>query len=127
MALLCFFIVLIVGNTVRLAVTNRKKEIRLLTLFGSTNAYIRRPFLYFGGAYGFLGALFAWLGLFLLLVWCQKSVSHIAYLYSAHFHLIGLSFCQGLLLLLLGTSLGLSAAFISVNKQVKQKNNGIGF
>lgn len=127
MALLCFSIVLIVGNTVRLAVNNRKKEIRLLTLFGSTNAYIRRPFLYFGGAYGFFGALFAWLGLFILQIWCQQSISHIAYLYSAHFHLIGLTSYQGFLLLLLGASLGLTAALVSVNKQIKQKNSDFGF
>lgn len=127
MFILCFAVILVLGNSIRLAVNNRKKEIKVLKLIGATNGYIRRPFLYFGSLYGILGALFAWIGLSMLTIWLQQSVSDIARLYYAHFHLIGMSFSQGLALLLLGAFLGLTAAFFSVNVQLKQKNSDIGF
>lgn len=127
MFILCFAVVLVLGNSIRLAVNNRKKEIKVLKLIGATNGYIRRPFLYFGSLYGILGALFAWIGLSILMIWLQQSVSDIARLYYAHFHLIGMTFRQGLALLMLGAFLGLTAAFFSVNVQLKQKNTDIGF
>ncbi len=127
MILLCFAVVLVVGNTIRLAVNNRKKEIKVLTLIGATNAYIRRPFLYFGSLYGFLGALFAWIGLTILMLWLQQSINHIARLYYTHFHLIGMTFKQGSMLLFLGAGLGFMAAFFSVNLQFRQKNIEVGF
>ncbi len=127
MGLLCAAVILVVGNTIRLAVINREKEIEVLTLIGATNAYIRRPFLYFGGLYGLLGALFAWLGLSVLMLWLQQSVSNIARLYYTHFHLIGMSLSQGLILLLLGGGLGYLAAFFSVSQQLLKKSSDYGF
>lgn len=35
----------IIGNTIRLAVTNRKREIEVLKLCGATDGYVRSPFL----------------------------------------------------------------------------------
>jgi cell division transport system permease protein len=51
----------IVGNTIKLAIENRRQEIQVIKLVGGTDAYIARPFLYsgvyFGGAGGALAAL----------------------------------------------------------------------
>ncbi|MEK7717823.1 MAG: permease-like cell division protein FtsX, partial [Pseudomonadota bacterium] len=67
---LAIAVLLIIGNTIRLAVLNRRDEIEITKLIGGTNAFIRRPFLYTGTLQGLLGALLAWLlvGLGLLLL-----------------------------------------------------------
>jgi cell division transport system permease protein len=42
-------------NTVRLQMLGRREEIQLSRLIGATNAFIRRPYLWFGALQGFLG------------------------------------------------------------------------
>ena len=47
-------------NTIRLQILGRREEIEVSKLIGATNAYIRRPFLYFGALQSLLGGLFGW-------------------------------------------------------------------
>ena len=54
-------VVLVVGNTIRMAVSNRRQEIEIHKLFGATDAFITRPFLYSGMLHGTAGSLLAWL------------------------------------------------------------------
>jgi cell division transport system permease protein len=58
----------LIGNTVRMAVFARRKEIGIMRLVGATNWFIRLPFLTEGVVEGLLGAGFAILGLFVLMV-----------------------------------------------------------
>ena len=58
----------LIGNTVRLAVFNRRKEIGIMRLVGATNWHIRLPFLIEGVIEGLLGAGVAILGLFVMKV-----------------------------------------------------------
>ena len=58
----------LIGNTVRLAVFNRRKEIGIMRLVGATNWHIRLPFLIEGVIEGLLGASAAVLGLFIMKV-----------------------------------------------------------
>jgi len=58
----------LIGNTVRLAVFNRRKEIGIMRLVGATNWHIRLPFLIEGIFEGLLGASAAVLGLFIMKV-----------------------------------------------------------
>jgi len=55
--LLALAVVLIIGNTVRFDVENRREEILVMKQVGATDAYIRRPFLYTGCLYGLFGGL----------------------------------------------------------------------
>ena len=59
--LLALAVLLIIGNTIRLAILNRRSEIEVIKLIGGTDAFIRRPFLYAGLLQGFFGAVVAWL------------------------------------------------------------------
>ena len=59
--LLAAGVLLVVGNTMRLSVEGRRREIEIAKLFGATDAFIRRPFLYSGLLYGALGGVIAWL------------------------------------------------------------------
>ena len=57
--LLVLGVVLILGNTIRLAIENRRDEIVIVKLVGGSNAFVRRPFLYTGLWYGVGGGVFA--------------------------------------------------------------------
>ncbi len=50
-----------IGNTIRLAVEQRRDEIRVSKLIGASDGYIARPFLYLGLFLGIGGGLLAWL------------------------------------------------------------------
>ena len=53
-------VLLILGNTIRLAIESRREEIVVVKLVGGSNAFVRRPFLYTGLWYGVGGG--AWPG-----------------------------------------------------------------
>ena len=65
--LMAIGVLLIIANSVRVAVHNRSDEIKILDQVGATGAYIRRPFLYFGSILGVSGAVVA-LGIVLICV-----------------------------------------------------------
>jgi len=52
-------IIVIIGNTIRLDIQNRREEIEVTKLIGASNAFVRRPFLWTGFWYGLLGGLLA--------------------------------------------------------------------
>jgi len=60
---------LIIFNTIRMAIFNRKEEIQMMKLIGAESSFIRGPFLVEAIVYGFFGALIAsGLGYSLLMV-----------------------------------------------------------
>ena len=48
---------MIVGNSIRALVDQKKKEVEILELIGATNQYIRTPFVVSGAITGFLAAI----------------------------------------------------------------------
>lgn len=84
-SLLALGVVLIIGNTIRLAVLNRRDEIEVIKLVGGTDAFIRRPFLYSGVFHGVLGALFAWLLVSAALLLLAEPTAALATLYASTF------------------------------------------
>ena len=64
-ALLVASVLLIIGNTIRLSIYNHRDEIEITKLFGGSDSFIQRPFLYSGFWYGIFGGLIAW---FLVLI-----------------------------------------------------------
>ena len=117
-ALLALAVLLIVGNTIRLEIQNRRDEIEVSKLIGGTDAFIRRPFLYSGVWYGLLGALLAWvlvtLGFWLL----DAPAQRLAGLYDSAFLLDGLSRSGVGLLLLAGIGLGLAGSWVAVARHL---------
>ena len=65
MLVLLIIAIVIISNTVRLTVFNRRKEINIMKYIGATNRFIKGPFLLEGLIIGFFGAIFA----FLLVFW----------------------------------------------------------
>ncbi|AOE50967.1 permease-like cell division protein FtsX [Kangiella sediminilitoris] len=120
--MLALGVLLIVGNTIRLAILNRREEIQVIKLVGATDAFIRRPFLYTGLWYGAIAALLAALMVNIMFVLLQQSTHQLAQLYSSNFSLLGLAPGFTLSLLLCGALLGLLGAWVSVRKHLKDIN-----
>lgn len=60
--LLVSALLLVIGNTIRLHIENRRTEIEVIKLVGGTDAYVRRPFLYMGALYGLGAGVLSWGG-----------------------------------------------------------------
>ncbi|GAA0372612.1 permease-like cell division protein FtsX [Bowmanella denitrificans] len=119
-ALLLFLaVVLIIGNTIRLNILNKRDEILVMKLVGATDAFIQRPFLYTGFWYGLLGGLLAWVTVALLLWWMSDSIAKVAQLYQTQFSLDGLQGDALLTMLGLSVFLGLAGSMISVHKHIR--------
>jgi len=112
-------VLLIVGNTIRLAIYNRRTEIEVNKLFGATEAFIQRPYLYSGLFHGAGGSFLAWLLLSLSLFLLDAPVARLAGLYSSDFKLYSLSIIECLLLFLGGGVLGLLGSWVSVQRHIK--------
>jgi len=115
MMLLATSVVLIIGNTLRMAIHNRHEEIQVLNFIGAGKAYIIRPFLYLGVFYGVAGALLAMLLVSIINLSLSSLVNQLAEMYQMHYALVGLSFRQGMLLLLSAMALGWIGARVSVS------------
>lgn len=118
--LLAVAVLLIVGNTIRLAIYNRRDEIEINRLFGATNTFIRRPFLYSGVMHGLGGALLA-LVLVNGAIWMLDGpVSRLAALYLSPFSLSGLRGREALYLLGAGALLGLAGSWLAVQRHLRE-------
>ena len=116
--LLFLAVILIVGNTIRLNILNKRDEILVMKLVGATDAFIQRPFLYTGFWYGFLGGMFALFAVSILLWWMSFSIGETMALYQKSFNLTGMSLDASLIMLAVSIGLGLAGSFISVKQHV---------
>src|SRR5690606_35903771 len=111
-------VVLVVGNTIRLAIESRRAEIVVMKLVGATDAFVRRPFLYTGTWFGLGGGLLAWLLLAAGVAWLGNPVAQLVELYQSDFTLGGLSPRLVLLLLAGGSLLGWLGAWFAVGRHL---------
>ena len=118
--LLSLAVLLIIGNTIRLAVVNRRTEIEIIQLVGGTPGFVRRPFLYSGLLQGMLGGLLAWLLVEASLLLLSGPARELAGLYGSNFALTGLGADQGLFLTLAGALLGWIGSRLAVGWQLRQ-------
>ena len=112
-------VVLIIGNTIRLSIMNKKDEIEVMKLVGATDAFIQRPFLYSGIWYGVFGGLLAYLIVEAMLWWLQSAIVSVTSLYGSEFTLMALSLNEFLSLMLLAMMLGLSGSYLSVRRHIR--------
>jgi cell division transport system permease protein len=118
-ALLVIAALVVVGNTIRLAVQNRAQEIKVTKLIGASDAFVRRPFLYSGLSYGLAGSLLAW-GLVDGVLWALESpVRDVAASYGSAFSLHGLGVTGTMGLLLFGIMLGFIGSWLSVSHHLR--------
>lgn len=117
--LLAIAVLLIIGNTIRLSIHNRRSEIEITKLFGGTDSFIQRPFLYSGLWYGVFGGIIAWLLITISMQMLHSPVKQLANLYASDFQLIGLGLGNSVILLASGIALGLIGSWIAVKRHLR--------
>lgn len=118
MILLGLSVILIVGNTLRLAIQNSAEEIRVLKLVGAHDAFVIRPFLYSGFWYGLIGGVFVVLFVNIFLLSISLVLQEIASLYHMHAPLKGLSLLEAYFVVFISIFLSWIGAFVSVKRQI---------
>ncbi len=119
-ALLGIAIVVIIGNTIRLDIENRRDEIEVTKLIGASNAFVRRPFLWTGFWYGLLGGLMGLAlvhyGLYLL----QAPVARLAGLYQSNIAIASMSLAEGGAIIGIGVFLGLCGSWFTAARHMRR-------
>ncbi|MBD8122466.1 cell division protein FtsX [Pseudomonas lutea] len=118
--LLVAALLLVIGNTIRLHIENRRTEIEVIKLVGGTDSYVRRPFLYMGALYGLGAGVLSWGVLAFGLDWLNEAVVRLAGLYGSNFALAGVPVSDGLSLLLGAVLLGYIGAWIAVARHLRE-------
>ncbi|ANF59243.1 permease-like cell division protein FtsX [Halotalea alkalilenta] len=115
-----FGVLLVVGNTIRLAVENRRKEIEVVTLIGATRAFVRRPFLYSGAWFGLGGGVLAVLLLTLGRGWLSAPIGALARSYGSDYALPSLGGGGSLLMVACSILLSLIGAWVAVGRHLAE-------
>jgi len=123
-ALLGLGVLLIVGNTIRLEILNRRTEIEVTKLIGASDAFIRRPFLYSGLLHGLAGGLLAWALLAIGRSVLAGPAERLASAYGSSFHLEGLATTESAVLIGGGAVLGLVGSWLAVGRHLREIEPG---
>jgi cell division transport system permease protein len=119
-ALLGIAIIVVIGNTIRLDIQNRRDEIEVTKLIGASNAFVRRPFLWTGFWYGLFGGLMAlalvYYGLFLL----QGPVARLAGLYQGNISVAAISMQEAAAIIGIGVFLGLFGSWFTTARHMRR-------
>ena len=114
--------VVLIANTIRLAIYARRDEVEIMKLVGASNWYIRVPFLLEGMIEGLLGAAAA-----VFLVWLGSSRLADALTSFALFHFdVGTDFFLrwGLLFLLFGVLAGVVGSMLGLSRHLRESEGG---
>lgn len=116
--ILSLTVILVLGNTIRLAIENRKEEIIVIKLVGATDAFVRRPFLYMGTYLGLGASIVAWFLIQWSIYLLNVPIQSLASSYQLDFDLSGLTLLATLFLVIFGLSLGWLSAWLAVKKHL---------
>ena len=117
-SVLAFALAAVTFNTIRLQVLTQREEIEVAKLIGATDAFIRRPFLYYGALLGLAGGLAAWLIVWGGLALLNNVLAELTQLYGASFWLRHLSFQDSVVLCLAAAALGWLGAALSLRRHL---------
>jgi cell division transport system permease protein len=118
-ALLGVGIVLIVSNTIRLDILNRRAEIEVMKLVGASDGFTRRPFLYSGFWYGLGGGLLALVLVVMASVVLARPVAQLAFLYGSDFRLQGLKLVTGFSVLMIAAGLSWIGSWLAATRHIR--------
>jgi cell division transport system permease protein len=116
--LLVAAVIIIIGNTIRLDIQNRRDEIEVQKLLGASDGFVRRPFLYVGLWYGLIGGVVA---LLLMLVggWLLTGpLERLIGLYDSELNLLGLDPGGALTMVAGGVLAGWGGAWTAVSRHL---------
>ena len=112
--------VLVMFNTIRITIYNRREEIEIMRLVGASNWYIRGPFVVEGILYGLAGAIFTGIILYPLLLLMMPKISTFLELPAGQLQYFGLNFWLLLgLQAVTGVLLGVISSVIVIRRYLK--------
>jgi len=111
-------VVLVVVNTIRLAIESRREEIVVVKIVGGTDGFVRRPFLYSGFCFGFAGGMLSLILVGSALWWLGGPIDELLDLYESEHSLTGMSPSTVLVLPLFSGTLGLLGAWLAVSRHL---------
>jgi len=112
-------VMLVISNTIRLDILNRRAEIEVMKLVGATDGFARRPFLYSGVWYGLGGGLLALILVALAVALLAQPVARLAALYGSQFRLRGLGFGVSATILVVSVALGWMGSWLAATRHIK--------
>ena len=113
-SLLCTGVMLVIGNTLRLSIESRRAEIEIAKLFGASDAFVRRSFLYHGVYFGLFGAVVACIFVSGAALALRGPIARLGTLYLDELTLTGPGVEHLIALIVGGSGLGLLGAWLSV-------------
>jgi len=114
-ALLATALVAITFNTIRLQVLTQREEVEVIKLIGATDAFIRRPFLYYGAVQGLAGGVVAWL-IVAGAVWlANRNLGELSHVYASLIQVKQMTIGETSVLFVLPLMLSLLGAWASVS------------
>jgi cell division transport system permease protein len=111
--------IIIVFNTIRMAIYISREEISVMRLVGASDAYIRGPFVFEGAMYGLVAALITLVAFYPLMLWLGPGTQqffgdvNLFTYYTQHFGQIFLT------IMLAGVMLGALSSFLAVKKYLR--------
>ncbi|MEL7309988.1 MAG: permease-like cell division protein FtsX [Pseudomonadota bacterium] len=119
-ALLGIGLLVVIGNTIRLDIQNRRDEIEIMQLIGASHGFIRRPFLYTGLWYGLGGGLVALGLLFAILAALSGPMRQFGSLYGAGgLSVSGPTAQEAAIIIGVGVILGLLGSWIATARHMR--------
>lgn len=119
--LLGFALVIVTFNTIRLQIMTQRQEIDVSRLLGATDAFIRRPFYWFGTLQGALGGLVALGTVWLAVRALSAPVESLAAAYGAVFGLAGPGWSDSAAIVGFAALLGWLGSAISVRRHLAER------
>ncbi|MEX1056936.1 MAG: FtsX-like permease family protein, partial [Natronospirillum sp.] len=111
-------VVLVIGNTMRMATEARRDEIMVVKLVGATQSFVRRPFLYMGLWYGLFGGVMACLLTWGSLALLEVPVARLAESYGTAMRLRSLGASEAAVLVLTAISLAIISTWFTVSRHL---------
>ena len=118
-ALLGFGVILVVGNTIRLDILNRRTEIEVMKLVGATDGFTRRPFLYTGILYGLGGGVLALLLVGIAVHLLATPVETLADLYGSRFRLAAVGWRDSAQVLAIAGGLSWLGSWLAASRHIR--------
>ncbi len=111
---LLIVVVILINNTIKLALFSQRFLIRSMQLVGAKASFIQKPFLFRSSLHGMLAGLLSSIILFGILLYGQKNVPELELLYT--FKSLIILFCS---IIVVGAIVGLSGTYFAVKKYLR--------
>lgn len=112
--IMLIIIVLLINNTIKLAIYSQRFLIRSMQLVGATNGFIQKPFLVRGASQGLIAGLFACVLLAVVQQLATRNIEGFALLQE--YDKLGILF---LLMIVLGMMIGITSTFQSLSRYLR--------